>query len=142
MADDDDGVAVDEPFVETRDPEAFLSAIRVREVRVDKLLGERRVADALRVALTDPPFDTRDGRCKDANWEVVLKATMAIRNADDVIPTLRPHHCDTLMKYLYRGLETGNRAICEQFLRLHEKLTQHAGVGCIVRTLVDRKNTV
>ncbi|KAH7511638.1 hypothetical protein JRO89_XSUnG0187200 [Xanthoceras sorbifolium] len=44
--------------------------------------------------------------------------------------------------YLYRGLSTGDRPTCDQCLRIHEKLTERAGLGCILRCLADTGNTV
>jgi len=43
---------------------------------------------------------------------------------------------------LYRGLATGDRPTCDQCLRIHEKLTEKAGLGCILRFLTDTVNTV
>lgn len=45
-------------------------------------------------------------------------------------------------RYLYRGLSTGDRPTCDQCLRIHEKLTERAGHGCILRFLTDTVNTV
>lgn len=45
-------------------------------------------------------------------------------------------------RYLYRGLSTGDRPTCDQCLRIHEKLTERAGLGCILRSLADTVNTV
>ncbi|GAY54957.1 hypothetical protein CUMW_160770 [Citrus unshiu] len=43
-------------------------------------------------------------------------------------------------RYLYRGLSTGDRPTCDQCLRIHEKLTEKAGLGCILRCLADTLN--
>ncbi|KAM7511519.1 hypothetical protein LguiB_010394 [Lonicera macranthoides] len=42
--------------------------------------------------------------------------------------------------YLYQGLSTGDRPTCDQCLRIHKKLTQKAGLRCIVRSLSDTKS--
>lgn len=47
-----------------------------------------------------------------------------------------------ICRYLYRGLATGDRSTCDQCLRLHEKLTEKGGMGCIMRALVDTWNVV
>lgn len=47
-----------------------------------------------------------------------------------------------IYRYLYRGLSTGDRPTCDQCLRIHEKLTEKAGLGCILRCLADTVNTV
>ncbi|KAE8715241.1 Actin-related protein 2/3 complex subunit 5B [Hibiscus syriacus] len=109
-----------------------------------------------------PPM-TRDERCKSANWIVVL---MAIKDVEGMFSSLDPEYYDILMKisstfivgagvfsldpeyhgilmkYLYRGLSTGDRPTCDQCLRIHEKLTERAGLGCILRSLSDTVNTV
>ncbi|KAJ0011118.1 hypothetical protein Pint_33872 [Pistacia integerrima] len=47
-----------------------------------------------------------------------------------------------IYRYLYRGLSTGDRPTCDQCLRIHDKLTERAGLGCILRCLADTVNTV
>lgn len=49
---------------------------------------------------------------------------------------------DTIDRYLYRGLSTGDRPTCDQCLKIHEKLVERAGLGCILRSLSDKVNTV
>ncbi|KAG6786588.1 hypothetical protein POTOM_008194 [Populus tomentosa] len=77
-----------------------------------------------------------------ANWIVVHRAIMAIKDVDALFSALDPEYYDILMKYLYRGLSTGDRPTCDQCLRIHEKLTEKAGMGCILRSLADTVNTV
>jgi hypothetical protein len=42
-----------------------------------------------------------------------------------------------LMKYLYRGLRTPENSAT--LLKFHAMLLEKAGMGCIVRAIVDRK---
>ncbi|OAY78450.1 Actin-related protein 2/3 complex subunit 5A, partial [Ananas comosus] len=98
--------------------------------------------EALKTALEGSPLKTRDERCKSANWIVVHRAMMAIKDVDAMFSSLDPEYYDILMKYLYRGLATGDRPTCDQCLRIHEKLTERAGLGCILRSLADTVNTV
>ncbi|KAF9668675.1 hypothetical protein SADUNF_Sadunf14G0028300 [Salix dunnii] len=77
-----------------------------------------------------------------ANWIVVHRALMAIKDVDSLFSALDPEYYDILMKYLYRGLSTGDRPTCDQCLRIHERLTEKAGLGCILRSLADTVNTV
>ncbi|KAK6918639.1 Actin-related protein 2/3 complex subunit 5 [Dillenia turbinata] len=80
---------------------------------------------------------------KSRKIESLLKqALMAIKDVDAMFNYLDPEYYDILMKYLYRGLSTGDRPTCDQCLRIHEKLTERAGLGCIVRALADTVNTV
>ncbi|RCV12315.1 hypothetical protein SEVIR_2G269600v4 [Setaria viridis] len=105
-------------------------------------LGRSKPVEALKTALEGSPLKTRDERCKSANWIVVHRAMMAIRDVDGMFNSLDPEYYDILMKYLYRGLSTGDRPTCDQCLKIHEKLTEKAGLGCILRSLADTGNTV
>lgn len=143
MADDDDGPIGDEIVVEEAESkETILARISSKQQEVEKLLSMQRVSEALAAALTDPPVNTREEACKTANWMVVQKAIMAVKDVDAAVRELPDQHSDTLMKYLYRGLETGERGMCDQCLKLHEKLTNKAGMGCIIRAISDRRQTV
>ncbi|KAJ6878966.1 hypothetical protein NC652_032492 [Populus alba x Populus x berolinensis] len=64
-----------------------------------------------------------------ANWIVVHRALMAIKDVDSLFSALDPEYYDILMKYLYRGLSTGDRPTCDQCLRIHEKLTEKGWIG-------------
>ena len=48
--------------------------------------------------------------------------------------------CDILMKYIYKVMgmvdKGNNYGVC---LKLHALLTEKAGMGCIIRAIVDRK---
>ena len=49
---------------------------------------------------------------------------------------------DTLMKYLYAGMAAPDSAEgngCAILLNWHEKLTEVAGLGCIVRAMTDHR---
>ncbi|XP_039155480.1 uncharacterized protein LOC108956583 [Eucalyptus grandis] len=77
-----------------------------------------------------------------ANWIVVHKAIRAIKDLDALFSSLNPEYYDILMKYLYRGLSTGDRPTCDQCLWIHKRLTERAGLGCILRSLANTTNTV
>ncbi|CAM6114247.1 unnamed protein product [Calypogeia fissa] len=142
MADDDDGVVLEAEFVETENSELILSRIENKTRQVDRLLRLLQYTQALEVALEDSPTKTRDERCKSANWTLVHRVLMATKDLDGLLANLNPDCYDVLMKYLYRGLATGDRSTCDQCLRLHEKLTEKGGMGCIMRALVDTWNVV
>ncbi|XP_010463234.1 PREDICTED: actin-related protein 2/3 complex subunit 5B-like isoform X1 [Camelina sativa] len=105
-------------------------------------LSSYKHIEALKTALDDSPPKTLDERCKSANWIVVHKVIMAIRDIDGMLNALGAEYYDILMKYLYRGLSTGDESTCDQCLMIHEKLTERAGLGCILRCLSDTTNTV
>ncbi|XP_020572109.1 actin-related protein 2/3 complex subunit 5A-like isoform X3 [Phalaenopsis equestris] len=122
--------------------EAMILRIEHKSKKIENLLKQSKPVEALKTALEGSPTNTKDQRCKSANWIVVHRAMMAIRDVDGMFSSLDPEYYDILMKYLYRGLATGDRPTCDQCLRIHEKLTEKAGLGCILRSLADTVNSV
>ncbi|GMI86727.1 CROOKED [Hibiscus trionum] len=131
-----------EKIVEADNSEAIITRIEHKSRKIESLLKQNKPVEALKTALEGSPPVTRDERCKSANWIVVHRALMAIKNVEGMFSSLDPEYYDILMKYLYRGLSTGDRPTCDQCLRVHEKLTERAGLGCILRSLADTVNTV
>ncbi|CAD6272617.1 unnamed protein product [Miscanthus lutarioriparius] len=60
--------------------------------------GRSKPVEALKTALEGSPLKTRDERCKSANWIVVHRAMMAIRDVDGMFNSLDPEYYDILMK--------------------------------------------
>ncbi|KAH0450712.1 hypothetical protein IEQ34_021404 [Dendrobium chrysotoxum] len=160
------GTAAAAPMAE-ENIEAMILRIEHKSKKIENLLKQSKPVEALKTALEVSPTNTKDQRCKSANWIVVHRAMMAIRDVDGMFSSLDPEYYDILMKYgllyaftgyclifekkvntqnnfryLYRGLATGDRPTCDQCLRIHEKLTEKAGLGCILRSLADTVNTV
>ncbi|VFQ60006.1 unnamed protein product [Cuscuta campestris] len=142
-------------FVGADNAEAIITRIEHKSRKIESLLKQFKPVEALKTALEGSPPVTKDERCKSANWIVVHRAIMAIKDLDSLFSSLDPEYYDILMKYvgaecggvppgwyLYRGLSTGDRPTCDQCLRIHEKLTEKAGLGCILRCLADTVNTV
>ncbi|GAB2289613.1 Actin- protein 2/3 complex subunit 5A [Dionaea muscipula] len=129
-------------FVESENAEGIIIRIEQKSQKIETLLKQYKPVEALKTALEGSAPRTMDERCKSANWIVAHRAIMAIKDVDGMMASLDPEYYDILMKYLYRGLSTGDRPTCEQCLRIHEKLTQRAGLGCILRCLADTENTV
>ncbi|KAI3511240.1 hypothetical protein L1887_18388 [Cichorium endivia] len=123
-----------------------------KDLAIASGFSEYKSVEALKTALEGSPPKTRDERCKFLNlfdvvckldcgsyWIVVHRALMAIKDADLMFTSLDSEYYDILMKYLYRGLCTGDRPTCDQCLQIHEKLTQKVGMGCILRALCDSR---
>ena len=74
------------------------------------------------------------------NTGVVSKAILAVNQDSEIkkiVTDLPDELCDTLMKYVYKGLSEPDN--CAQFLKWHGYIVARAGVGCIVRSMTDRK---
>jgi actin related protein 2/3 complex subunit 5 len=95
---------------------------------------------ALKVALESPPVNCKDKVAKDAAAEVVIGVLQGMREDKmaEALEQLTEDEQDVLMKYVYRGLSmpTNNGSL----LKWHSKVVQKAGIGCIVRAMVDRKS--
>ena len=145
MADDEDNassVLDADTFIETESPEVITARVEGKSRQVERLLRIPQYAEALETALMDAPTQTRDERCKSANWLLVHRVLMATKDVDGLLLGLNPELHNILMKYLYRGLATGDRITCDLCLRLHERLFEMAGIGCIMRAISDTQNLV
>ncbi|CAA0412171.1 unnamed protein product [Arabidopsis thaliana] len=129
-------------FVEADNAEEIMARIETKSQKIKSLLKHYKHVEALKTALDGSLLKTLDERCKSANWIVVHRAIMAIKDIDGMLNSLAAEYYDILMKYLYRGISTGDEPTCEQCLMIHEKLTERAGLGCILRCLSDTTNTV
>ncbi|KAL1190996.1 Actin-related protein 2/3 complex subunit 5B [Cardamine amara subsp. amara] len=121
---------------------AIMAEIESKSQKIESLLKHYKHIEALKTALEGSPLKTNDERCKSANWTVVHRVIMTIKDIDGMLNALDAEYYDTLMKYLYKGLSTGDEPTCEQCLEIHEKLTERAGLGCILRCLSYTTNTV
>ena len=78
--------------------------------------------------------------------QAVLFVLLQVNQADlgTVVKALSPEERDTLMKYVYRGMESpaegpqGNSQ-CAALLQWHARIVEVSGVGAIVRSMSDRR---
>ncbi|MFQ6664221.1 hypothetical protein Gotur_031403 [Gossypium turneri] len=125
-----------EKFVEADNAEAIITRIEHKSRKIESLLKQNKPVEALKTALEGSSHMIRDERCKEFGLccELGVLVTGYLKLA-------RMDYC-VISRYLYRGLSTGDRPTCDQCLRIHEKLTERAGLGCILRSLADTVNTV
>lgn len=74
-----------------------------------------------------------------ANADVVMRALSAVRDTaiDSTLDALSEAECDTLMKYIYRGMDEGEN--CSLLLKWHARVLAKAGPASIVRVMTHRK---
>jgi hypothetical protein len=132
MADEDDVQALEAQF---------FAQLQTRTSSVNQSLRASKPVEALRVALQDAPLASKDASLKQANYELILTALQSVAQNDDQIRAFLEicdaDSADVLMKYLYRGLRTPENSAT--LLKFHAMLLEKAGMGCIVRAIVDRK---
>lgn len=117
----------------------YQAAIEERARKVQELVAQKKVVDAILLSLNDPPVYSKNEAIKQANAQVVFGGMNACSKSDikKVIEVIPSEAEDILMKYLYRGLGTpqSNGLLLEWHAQLYAK----AGHGCIIRALTDRK---
>ncbi|KDR73966.1 hypothetical protein GALMADRAFT_250686 [Galerina marginata CBS 339.88] len=126
-----------------RDPSEVLEDAKQRQGMVRGMLSKNDIPGALTVILDNAPY----GPTVDEAKEITLQSLLTILNTTKaaeipgVLKALSPDTQDTLMKYLYKGMAMPGWADISASVLLgwHEKLTEVAGVGCIVRTMTDRR---
>ena len=115
----------------------FGAQLGARQERVRSLLRAQQPAEALR-----PPLASKDAALKQANFELIMQAVQACAAKEAQMALFLESLCDAdaadyLMKVVYRGLKTPDASAL--LLRLHAQLLEKAGMGCIVRAIVDRQ---
>lgn len=112
------------------------------------LPGSNDTAGALAAILDDAPSGHHAEEAKRVTFALLLETLNATRSTDipAALRTLNLAQRETLMKYLYKGLALGGTRAgaaeginCAVLLLWHEKLTQVAGTGCIMRVMTDRR---
>jgi actin related protein 2/3 complex subunit 5 len=94
---------------------------------------------ALRLSISDPPKSAKDPAIKAANAANVTRvlSSCPATNVERIINDLSVTEWDEVLKYVYKGLATGES--CSLYLKWHAKLVEKGGVGCVMRAMVDRK---
>ncbi|XP_039171023.1 actin-related protein 2/3 complex subunit 5A isoform X3 [Eucalyptus grandis] len=91
-------MVVTDNFVEADNAEAIISRIEHKSRKIESLLKQSKLVDALKTALEGLPPNTRDERCKSTNWIVVHRAIMAMKDLDTLFSSLDPEYYNILMK--------------------------------------------
>ncbi|CAG8464333.1 1323_t:CDS:2 [Ambispora gerdemannii] len=128
--------------IEQQSPEAVFASVQVKEVEARSLLQKGNAANALTIAIDNPPYGLDRDNAKELNAKIVMDVLNSVKTTDIplIVKSLSSEQQDTLMKYIYRGMATPESSSSSAILlNWHEKLTEIAGVGCIVRVITDRK---
>ncbi|EOR03971.1 Actin-related protein 2/3 complex subunit 5 [Wallemia ichthyophaga EXF-994] len=128
--------------VDDRNPEETTAHFNSLQSHSTSLLNSHQTSQALALLLDSPPFGPTQNSAKSINTNSIIQILSSTRTNDieGALKDLQPHHHDNLMKYIYKSMSlpiadsSGN-----VFLSWHEKLTQVAGTGSIVRVMTDRR---
>jgi actin related protein 2/3 complex subunit 5 len=104
------------------------------------------LTQALKVALADPPYQTKTDSVKAGSYEVVAKVLLAVKEADieRIVNEITLQECDVLMKYLYRGLgqPAKKHETYQHLLKWHPIVLKRAGQASIMRAISEVRETL
>ncbi|KDQ52357.1 hypothetical protein JAAARDRAFT_40244 [Jaapia argillacea MUCL 33604] len=125
------------------DPATALDQAKQRAAAVRSSLAKGDVPGALGNILDEAPYGPNVEDAKTLTLQTLVTILNSTKSTDipGVVKSLSQDRQDTLMKYLYKGMGMPGWGDLSGSVLLgwHEKLTEAAGIGCIVRTMTDRK---
>ncbi|XP_042429987.1 actin-related protein 2/3 complex subunit 5A-like [Zingiber officinale] len=74
-----------EGFVEEDNLGAIITRFEQKSLKIESLLKQSKPVEALKTALEGSTVKTRDERCKSANWIVMHRSIMAIKDVDAML---------------------------------------------------------
>ncbi|KAF8654748.1 hypothetical protein AX16_003403 [Volvariella volvacea WC 439] len=126
-----------------RSPAEALDEARQRQQAVRSSLNKSDVVGALSIVLQNPPYGPNVEEAKEVTLQTLLTILNTTKAAEipNVVKALSQDEQDTLMKYIYKGMAMPGWGDISGSVLLgwHEKLTEVAGTGCIVRVMTDRR---
>ncbi|KAF8588105.1 arp2/3 complex subunit [Ramaria rubella] len=126
-----------------RDPGTVLSDAKQKQSAVRSALSRGDIAGALTAVLEDAPYGPNVEEAKTITLQTLLLVLNSTKATDipPIVKSLLPDAQDTLMKYIYKGMAMSGWGDVSGSVLLtwHEKLTEVAGTGCIVRVMTDRR---
>ncbi|PAV15938.1 arp2 3 complex [Pyrrhoderma noxium] len=141
----DEDVLADEELYDPdpRDPAQVLADTKAKAASIRGVLAKGDVAGALSLVLDGAPYGPNVEEAKTLNLQTLLSILGSTKAAEipGILRSLTPEAQDTLMKYIYKGMAVPGWGDVSGSVLLgwHEKLTEIAGTGCIVRVMTDRR---
>ncbi|KAF9264823.1 arp2/3 complex 16 kDa subunit [Marasmius fiardii PR-910] len=126
-----------------RSPAQALDEAKQKQVAVRSALARNDIVGALSLVLDNPPYGPNAEEAKNISLQTLLTILNTTKSTEvsNVVKSLSTDAQDILMKYLYKGMGMPGWGDISGSVLLgwHEKLTEVAGTGCIVRTMTDRR---
>ncbi|CEI87111.1 Putative Actin-related protein 2/3 complex subunit 5 [Rhizopus microsporus] len=141
---DEDAYTQDEILAEFEtglSPEEVNNATQTRNTDVRNFISRGDLNNALTRALENPPYGRHLEAAKTESTKMIAEVLNMFRAGDisDIVKSLNHEQQDVLMKYIYAGLSKPELYNSSVLLTWHEKLTEVAGNGCIVRVMTDKR---
>ncbi|TDL22656.1 actin-related protein ARPC5 [Rickenella mellea] len=141
---DEDVLAEEELYQPNpRGPAEVLSETKQKATAVRSALAKGDVSGALGIVLQNPPYGPHVEEAKNTNMTTLVSILNSTKSSEipNIVKSLTQDEQDTLMKCLYKGMAMPGWGDLSGSVLLgwHEKLTEVAGTGCIVRVMTDRR---
>ncbi|EPQ55656.1 ARP2/3 complex [Gloeophyllum trabeum ATCC 11539] len=125
------------------DPAQALDDAKQKAAAVRSSLSKGDIPGALGTILEGVPYGPNVEDAKTLTLQTLVTILNSTKSSDvsNIVKALSQDQQDTLMKYIYKGMGMPGWGDVSGSVLLgwHEKLTEAAGIGCIVRTLTDRR---
>eukprot|EP00475_Leptophrys_vorax_P040052 TRINITY_DN7365_c0_g1_i1.p1 TRINITY_DN7365_c0_g1~~TRINITY_DN7365_c0_g1_i1.p1 ORF type:complete len:145 (-),score=41.98 TRINITY_DN7365_c0_g1_i1:95-472(-) len=117
------------------DEKELHTAIVQQAEEVENNLRSQKYTTALKIFLDSPPYGTKIADTKKIASDSVLRVIGMIKDADidNYVEDLSSDQADALLKYVYKGFESGDNSA--QLLKWHASIVNKHGMGAIVRAM-------
>ncbi|GJJ09377.1 hypothetical protein Clacol_003599 [Clathrus columnatus] len=124
-----------------RSADQILSDAKQKQATVRTHLSRGDTLTALSTVLDNAPYGMNVEEAKASPRTFEMWDSDLFIDIPGIVKSLDPELQDTLMKFIYKGMAMpgSNDISASVLLTWHEKLTEVAGTGCIVRVMTDRK---
>ncbi|KZT05067.1 arp2/3 complex subunit [Laetiporus sulphureus 93-53] len=126
-----------------RDPAQVVNDAKQKAAAVRTSLAKGDITGALTTVLENAPYGPNVEEAKNLTLQTLVSILNSTKATEipGVVKSLSTDTQDTLMKYLYKGMAMPGWGDVSGSVLLgwHEKLTEAAGTGCIVRAMTDRR---
>ncbi|KAI0060158.1 arp2/3 complex subunit [Artomyces pyxidatus] len=126
-----------------RAPSQVIEETKAKAVAVRSSLNKGDITGALVTILDNPPYGPGVDEAKNLTLQTLVTVLNSTKSSDipNVVKSLPLESQDILMKYLYKGMAMPGWGDVSGSVLLgwHEKLTEVAGTGSIVRAMTDRR---
>jgi len=117
----------------------FAGQFQQRKSEVNGKLSMGNTSAALHAAVQNPPLGCKDQGIRDQSLLLVMSVVTTVQEKDieKHVTALEQSDLDTLMKYIYRGMEDGENST--KLLQWHAYVLAKGGIGTVVRALSERR---
>mgnify|MGYP001104613974 CR=1 FL=1 len=114
--------------------------MKALEAEVNQLIMRNQAAQAMKLAVGKLPSTSKSAEVKQVGVAAItaIFAQLDKGAIDNVLGELSEDERATVMKYVFKCMEGGDKKVCESLLIWHAKLVEKDGHGIIMRAFIDK----